>query len=342
MRLPFRSGASTVCTAAPYVMIETSTPSLPASVKRSTCSPVSVSPNGLLQIDAVICSVTTPSSFEHGILARSEGLDHGQAAGLLAAVGEGAFPDADAFSARVRRDALFGSASRSSSRAHQAASTSSAASPTTPGLVLGLPVRSAALAAAQAASDGQVIAVSGHRRLAIAAADLVESPLPGLFTPLLGARRMGRLRAGDGRLLAREERLPVAGLRLLLSSSVPEGKGLGSSAAVEIAGPLQPAGRSASLEPGGSRCSGSAGSSSRGRALRRHGPDRGRMWRGRSPVGPDLPSCGGGRLVRASSRPRRLGNRLWSAPRRPRSALSAGALRLRHGKDAPPTSRPST
>ena len=40
---------------------------------------------------------------------------------------------------------------------------------------------------------------------------------------------------GPVALLAREERLAVTGLRLLVSSSVPEGKGLGSSAAVEIA-----------------------------------------------------------------------------------------------------------
>ena len=40
---------------------------------------------------------------------------------------------------------------------------------------------------------------------------------------------------GPVALLAREERVAITGLRLLVSSSVPEGKGLGSSAAVEIA-----------------------------------------------------------------------------------------------------------
>ena len=40
---------------------------------------------------------------------------------------------------------------------------------------------------------------------------------------------------GPVALLAREERLAISGLRLVVSSSVPEGKGLGSSAAVEIA-----------------------------------------------------------------------------------------------------------
>ena len=40
---------------------------------------------------------------------------------------------------------------------------------------------------------------------------------------------------GPVALLAREERLAITGLRLVVSSSVPEGKGLGSSAAVEIA-----------------------------------------------------------------------------------------------------------
>ena len=43
--------------------------------------------------------------------------------------------------------------------------------------MLGLPIRAAALAAAQPASDGQVIAASGTRRVTIAAADLLESPL---------------------------------------------------------------------------------------------------------------------------------------------------------------------
>jgi L-arabinokinase len=103
------------------------------------------------------------------------------------------------------------------------------------GLVLGFPIRQAVLAAAQDTADGMVIAVSGRRRVAVPAADLVQLPLDELAGRLAGKDSWAAYVLGPVALLAREERLAVTGLRLLLSSSVPEGKGLGSSAAVEVA-----------------------------------------------------------------------------------------------------------
>ena len=103
------------------------------------------------------------------------------------------------------------------------------------GLVLGFPIGHAVLAAAQVAADGQVVAISGRRRLAFPAADLVEAPLDELAGRFAGEDSWAAYVLGPVALLAREERLPLTGLRLVVSSSVPEGKGLGSSAAVEIA-----------------------------------------------------------------------------------------------------------
>jgi len=158
---------------------------------------------------------------------------------LLSDVGDEAFPGADAFCARVRRHPLFAPAQPIVvARAPGRFDVLGGIADYVGGLVLGLPIRAAALAAAQAASDGQVIAVSGTRRLAIAAADLVESPLADLSRRFSGRDAWAAYVLGPVALLGREERLPVAGLRLLLSSSVPEGKGLGSSAAVEIAAAL--------------------------------------------------------------------------------------------------------
>ncbi len=103
------------------------------------------------------------------------------------------------------------------------------------GFVLGFPIGQAVLAAAQVAADGQVVAISGRRRLTVPAADLVEAPLDELARRFAGRDSWAAYVLGPVALLAREERLAITGLRLLISSSVPEGKGLGSSAAVEIA-----------------------------------------------------------------------------------------------------------
>jgi galactokinase len=144
--------------------------------------------------------------------------------------------DADAFCAGLRRHELFASGepvfvARAPGRFDVLGGIADYAG----GLVLGLPIRAAALAAAQAASDGQVTAVSGRRRLTLASADLAESPLPDLARRFSGPDAWAAYVLGPVALLAREEGLPVTGLRLLLSSSIPEGKGLGSSAAVEVA-----------------------------------------------------------------------------------------------------------
>jgi len=154
----------------------------------------------------------------------------------LAEIGGGAFPDADAFAAEVRQQALFSPeepivVARAPGRFDVLGGIADYAG----GLVLGLPIRDAALAAAQAAGDGRVVVVSGSRRLAIAAADLVELPLADLSRRFAARAAWAAYLLGPVALLAREERLPLTGLRLLVSSSVPEGKGLGSSAAVEIA-----------------------------------------------------------------------------------------------------------
>ena len=157
-------------------------------------------------------------------------------AALVADVGDDVFPDADAFSDRVRGHALFAAdrpivVARAPGRFDVLGGIADYAG----GLVLGLPIRAAVLAAAQVADDGQVIAVSGARHLAIAAADLVESSLADLSRRFSGRDAWAAYVLGPVALLAREEGLPVPGLRLVLSSSVSEGKGLGSSAAVEIA-----------------------------------------------------------------------------------------------------------
>jgi galactokinase len=162
---------------------------------------------------------------------------------LLAEVGNEVFPDADAFCVTLRRHALFASddpivVARAPGRFDVLGGIADYAG----GLVLGLPIGRAALAAAQAASDGQVIAVSGRRRVTVSVTDLVESPLDDLVSLFSGRDLWAAYVLGPIALLAREEGLPVGGLRLLLSSSVPEGKGLGSSAAVEVASVLAASG----------------------------------------------------------------------------------------------------
>ncbi|HTS73764.1 MAG TPA: galactokinase family protein [Gaiellaceae bacterium] len=154
----------------------------------------------------------------------------------LADMGDDVFPDADAFSARARRHSLFAPrepivVARAPGRFDVLGGIADYAG----GLVLGLPIRAAALAAAQAAGDGQVIAVSGARRIAIPAAVLVESPIADLARRFSGRDAWAAYVLGPVALLARDEGVRLPGLRLLLSSAVPEGKGLGSSAAVEVA-----------------------------------------------------------------------------------------------------------
>jgi len=102
-------------------------------------------------------------------------------------------------------------------------------------LVLELPLRAAALAAVQSSADGLVVAVSGDRRIVVDVADLVGASLDGLARGFTGRDAWAAYVLGPVALLAREERVAPTGLCLLLSSEIPEGKGVGSSAAVEIA-----------------------------------------------------------------------------------------------------------
>ena len=103
------------------------------------------------------------------------------------------------------------------------------------GLVLELPLRVAALAAAQPTDDGRVVAVSGGRRIAADADALAHASLDELAATFTGRDAWGAYVLGPVALLVRELGLPLAGLRVLISSSIPEAKGLGSSAAVEVA-----------------------------------------------------------------------------------------------------------
>jgi len=158
------------------------------------------------------------------------------AAAVLVDTDAGAFPDADEFSRRARRDPMFAAGepivvARAPGRFDVLGGIADYAG----GLVLGLPIRDAVLAAAQAASDGRVVVVSGSRRIAVATDDLLAAPLGELARRFSGEDAWAAYVLGPVALLTREERQRVAGLRLLLSSSVPEGKGLGSSAAVEVA-----------------------------------------------------------------------------------------------------------
>jgi len=100
------------------------------------------------------------------------------------------------------------------------------------GLVLELPLRAAALAAAQPAEDGRVVAVSGGRRIALEAETLAHASLDELAAMFAGRDAWGAYVLGPVALLVRDRSRPFAGLRVLVSSSIPEAKGLGSSAAV--------------------------------------------------------------------------------------------------------------
>ncbi len=79
------------------------------------------------------------------------------------------------------------------------------------GLVLGFPIGQAVLAAAQVAADGQVIAISGRRRVAVSATDLVDAPLDELAARFVGADAWAAYVLGPVALLAREERLTSPG-----------------------------------------------------------------------------------------------------------------------------------
>ena len=88
---------------------------------------------------------------------------------------------------------------------------------------------------AQCSDDDLVVAVSDGRRIAVDAAELATAPPNELAERFSGRDAWGAYVLGPVALLLRGEPAVPRGLRLLVSSVVPEGKGVGSSAAVEVA-----------------------------------------------------------------------------------------------------------
>ena len=166
-----------------------------------------------------------------GTIERPARVENGRAAAAVEA-----FPDADAFCRLVAGDAFFSaSAPTAVARAPGRLDVLGGIADYSGSHVLGLPLAVAALAAAQLAGDGSVVAVSRDRRLALDARDLSAAPLSELAGRFAGTAAWAAYVLGPVALLLREERLSVAGLRVLVSSEVPEGKGLASSAAIGVA-----------------------------------------------------------------------------------------------------------
>jgi L-arabinokinase len=102
-------------------------------------------------------------------------------------------------------------------------------------LVLGLSTEDAAYVGAQVAADGLATAVSGNRRASLPVEDLWSLPPELLARRFSGGDSWAAYVLGPVALLLREGGIRPTGIRVLVSSSVPEGKGLGSSAAVAVA-----------------------------------------------------------------------------------------------------------
>jgi len=144
--------------------------------------------------------------------------------------------DADAFCRRVGASAFFAAgAPVAVARAPGRLDLLGGIADYSGGLVLELPLRAAAFVAAQRTEDGRVVAVSGVRRVSVAAEAVAHASLDELAASLTGRDAWAAYALGPLALLVRLHDLPLGGLRLLVSSTIPEGKGLGSSAALEIA-----------------------------------------------------------------------------------------------------------
>ena len=102
-------------------------------------------------------------------------------------------------------------------------------------LVLELPLEAAALAAAQSSDNGTAVAVSGDLRMTVDMSSLVEEPLAELAARFAGPAAWGAYVLGPIALFLREEQTAPDGLRVMVSSDVPQGKGLASSAAIGVA-----------------------------------------------------------------------------------------------------------
>ena len=144
--------------------------------------------------------------------------------------------DADEFCRRVGASAFFAAASPVAvARAPGRLDLLGGIADYSGGLVLELPLRAAAFVAAQTTEDGRVVAVSGGRRVSVAAEAVAHASLDELAGSFTGRDAWAAYALGPLALVVRTHELPLAGLRLLVSSTIPEGKGLGSSAALEIA-----------------------------------------------------------------------------------------------------------
>jgi galactokinase len=146
------------------------------------------------------------------------------------------FPGASAFCRSVAESPFFGeSATIVLSRAPGRLDVLGGVADYSGSLVLELPLAAAALAAAQPTDDGMVVAVSGDLRMMLEVATLVDEPLAELSARFAGPTAWGAYVLGAIALLLREERASPGGLRVMVSSDVPQGKGLASSAAIGVA-----------------------------------------------------------------------------------------------------------
>ena len=102
-------------------------------------------------------------------------------------------------------------------------------------LVLQMPIRAAAHAAVQSTRSGEVVAVSGPRRVNLPAHILTDRSFVELSRLLETDGGWAAYVLGPVAVLAQQEQLDLPGLRILVSSGVPEGRGVSSSAAVEVA-----------------------------------------------------------------------------------------------------------
>jgi galactokinase len=149
---------------------------------------------------------------------------------------EDSFPDADEFCSRVVQDRLFTPGRPIVlARAPGRLDVLGGIADYSGSLTLTLPLAAAALAAAQLHSDGRLVAVSGERRIELGTDELAAASLETLAHRFSGRDAWAAYVVGPVALLAHEEQVTLPGLRLLISSDVPEGKGVGSSAAVEVA-----------------------------------------------------------------------------------------------------------
>jgi len=149
---------------------------------------------------------------------------------------ESGFPDADAFCELAARSGLFASdVPIAVTRAPGRLDILGGIADYSGSLVLTLPLAAAAFAAAQLYPDGRVVALSGDRGVTLDVDELLDAPFETLARRFAGRDAWAAYVVGPIALLVREEQAALPGLRLLISSDVPEGKGMGSSAAVEVA-----------------------------------------------------------------------------------------------------------